>query len=124
MESEDIRATREAMKKLPDYCFAYHPVTNLAVKLVRGVAGYTPLDTFMDPVTLNESLGVTKAQTEAMLAGSMFGWHIPAADPASYTAEGRPVVTGRSTRLPSRGDRCSKCGAPVSRTVDHVCGGT
>ena len=122
MESDDIRATRETMQKLPAYCFAYHPVTNFAVKLVRGVAGFTPLDTLMDPVALNESLGVSKAQAEAMLAGSMFGWYTRAADPAAYTAEGRPLVTGRSAKQPSRGNRCATCGAPIGRTTDHVCG--
>jgi hypothetical protein len=124
MESEDIRATRESMQKLPEYCFVRHPVSLLTVKLIRGVQGFTPLDSFFDPVALNESLGVSKAQAEAMLAGSMFGWHTRAADPAAYSAEGRPLVTGRSAKQPSRGDRCSICGAPVSRTTEHVCGGT
>jgi hypothetical protein len=31
----------------------------------------------------NESLGVTPKQVEAMLAGSMFGWNSPAANPKS-----------------------------------------
>jgi hypothetical protein len=121
MESEDIRAARETLKKLPDYCFAYHPVTNLAVKIVRGIAGYTALDTFMDPAALNESLGVSQAQAAAMFAGSMFGWHTRAADPEAYTAEGRPRVTGRSALHPSRGDRCSRCGAPMAHEGEHVC---
>ena len=37
---------------------------------------------------LNEKLGVTKAQAEAMKSGSMYGWHVPSADPRSYDEAG------------------------------------
>lgn len=37
---------------------------------------------------INLALGVTPAQREALLAGSLFGFHTPAADPASYTPAG------------------------------------
>ena len=37
----------------------------------------------------NASLGVGKAQIEAMLAGSMFGWDVPAADPKNYDGNGK-----------------------------------
>jgi hypothetical protein len=35
-------------------------------------------------------MGVTRAQEEAMLAGSLFGWHTKAADPRSYDENGQP----------------------------------
>jgi len=39
--------------------------------------------------SLNKSRGVTPAQREAMTAGSMFGWHVPAANTDNYDAEGK-----------------------------------
>ena len=40
---------------------------------------------------MNRNIGVTPAQREAMKAGSMFGWHTPAADPKNYTEKGTPI---------------------------------
>lgn len=39
----------------------------------------------------NGKLGVTKAQEEAMKAGSMFGWNVPGADPKNYDMDGKPM---------------------------------
>ena len=40
---------------------------------------------------LNQKAGVSKAQASAMKAGSLFGWHCPAADPRNYDELGRPT---------------------------------
>ena len=40
---------------------------------------------------LNKKAGVSKAQAAAMKAGSLFGWHCPAADPRNYDNQGRPI---------------------------------
>lgn len=46
----------------------------------------------------NERGGVTKAQTAAMLAGSLFGWEVPAADPKNYDEQGQPIKPKRHDR--------------------------
>lgn len=57
----------------------------IAVK--RGESGYYPIFTNCTADELNERLGVTPAQRQAMHVGSMCGWHCPGADPATYEAE-------------------------------------
>lgn len=37
---------------------------------------------------MNESLGVTKQQEEAMKAGSLFGWDVPRANLGTYDENG------------------------------------
>lgn len=79
---------------LPEYCWNVHNVTGELVMLKRGVSGYIPQRPENAPWgaenvdALNERLGVTKAQREAMEAGSMFGWSIPASNPEMYDVNG------------------------------------
>lgn len=76
-------------KKLPVVCYVLVPAERIIGKVVRGEPGYyktPPLPpSCKDPQKfcdeLNRDLGVTPAQAEAMLNGSMWGWHVPAADP-------------------------------------------
>lgn len=53
---------------------------------VYGIA-MTPTEIVDD---LNRKAGVSKAQASAMKAGSLFGWHCPAADPRNYDGDGKP----------------------------------
>ncbi len=73
---------------LPPLCYARHPETGATVLIVRGEAGYHPVQTFLTPGQLNAALAElpTPAQVQAMLVGSMFGWQVPGADPACQAA--------------------------------------
>jgi hypothetical protein len=82
------------MKKAPLYlttyvCAAVHPTTGEPIMITRGEPGYRPFASEFAPATavrlFNESLHVTPEQVKAMLAGSMFGWDCPAANPQHAT---------------------------------------
>lgn len=91
-------------ERLPEFCFVFAPdaAPGQYVKAVwRGEQGYSPT-TYdeRDPRNaealvqlMNEKLGVSSADAECMLAGSMFGWDVPGANPVpGATAGQRPAV--------------------------------
>ena len=77
--------------------FANLPGTDEVIIIKRGESGYYTCEYSTDDKAFNRAmvddrnsnLGVSKAQVEAMLAGSMFGWDVPAADPKSYDENGK-----------------------------------
>jgi len=76
---------------LPEQCFTENPENGEVVIIKRGESGYYPIsavqnegENFGKVTRLNKSIGVDKRQAAAMLAGSMFGWNVPAADPMKY----------------------------------------
>lgn len=81
---------------LPDKCYSILESTGDIIIIQKGEKGYYHIDVtegtkeenraFVDGQ--NAKLGVSKAQAEAMKAGSMFGWAVPAADPQNYDANG------------------------------------
>ena len=80
---------------LPEKCFVYVESTDEIGVVTRGETGYSPTGIKPEGVSkregedaLNEAQGITKAQTAAMSAGSLFGWDTKAADPANYNEEG------------------------------------
>lgn len=85
---------------LPEQCYVYLPTSNEIGIIKKGETGYYKTD-LTDGVpgemkeladSMNRKLGVTKGQAEAMKAGSMFGWKVPAADPKNYDENGKPML--------------------------------
>ena len=70
---------------LPEQCYGVLPDTGELIIIKKGESG---------------KAGVSKAQAAAMLAGSMFGWQVPAADPKNYDENGQPI----RPRQKDRGD--------------------
>lgn len=70
-----------SLSKLPPRCFARLPSTGEIIAIIRGEAGYHPVVTVQTVEQLNASLPEppTPEQIEALLVGSIFGWHVPAA---------------------------------------------
>lgn len=76
--------TRQNLAKLPGECAAIHPSSGMPIYILAGERGYCDLPASFPVDSWNEKHGITNAQVEAMLAGSMFGWDIPGADPDFY----------------------------------------
>lgn len=81
---------------LPEVCFSILPSTGDVIIIKHGKSGYYRCEYSTEDKAFNRefandrnaNLGVSKAQVEAMLAGSMYGWDVPAADPKSYDVNG------------------------------------
>lgn len=81
---------------LPEVCYSILPSTGDVIIIKQGESGYYRCEYSTEDKAFNRefandrnaNLGVSKAQVEAMLAGSMYGWDVPAADPKSYDVNG------------------------------------
>lgn len=81
---------------LPEVCYSILPSTGDVIIIKHGESGYYRCEYSTEDKVFNRefandrnaNLGVSKAQIEAMLAGSMYGWDVPAADPKSYNENG------------------------------------
>ena len=77
---------------LPENCFATLPSTGELIILKRGETGYYRSDWDTGDRAENQQIadhhnhrrGINPAQVEAMKAGSMFGFHVPGADPQIF----------------------------------------
>ena len=83
---------------LPDKCFSVLESTGEMIVITKGEKGYAPTGIYPQSDSpkegasaLNATNGVTKAQEAAMVAGSMFGWETPAADPKNYDDQVIPI---------------------------------
>ena len=67
------RSLADVLAELPPMCAAHHPTTGKPILLRRGEYGYWPAMPGLDVDAYNARHGVTPAQREAMLAGSLPG---------------------------------------------------
>ena len=96
-------------QSLPESCFSTLETTGELIVITKGEKGYSPTDVFPQNTSpkegaaaLNAANGVTKAQEAAMVAGSMFGWETPAANPKNYDALGQPIKNQRRSHAAER----------------------
>ena len=95
-------------KSLPESCFSTLGATGELIVITKGEKGYSPTDVYPQNTSpkgaaaLNAANGVTKAQEAAMVAGSMFGWETPAANPKNYDALGQPIKNQRRSHAAER----------------------
>jgi hypothetical protein len=72
---------------LPEFCYAIKPDSGQTVMIKRGQKGYWPAS-HIHVNAANTQLGVTPAQVEAMIVGSMFSWKVNGADPEYHRRQG------------------------------------
>lgn len=96
---------------LPQQCYGVLAEAGKIIIYKKGESGYYKTDFPANQETAlalaekyNAKLGVSKAQAAAMQAGSLFGWHTPAANPANYDENGLPIKpkSPRKTRDDAR----------------------
>lgn len=84
---------------LPEKCFNHLESTGELILITKGEKGYVPMGIYPQNespeeaiAALNKANNVTPAQKAAMVAGSMFGWEVPAADPKNYDENGIAIA--------------------------------
>lgn len=112
---------------LPERCYGILPSTGDAIIIKRGETGY--YRTFLSDDKefnrqlvdeYNEILGVSKAQAAAMLAGSMFGWHVPAADPNNYDENGHMKKMPLSEKITVAAEASNHSFSKTSKDIPQV----
>ena len=92
IQTEQERFAPKVAEGLPEQCFSTLATTGQLICIKRGESGYSPSEwdtgdrernvELVDE--LNEKLGVTPSQRQAMEIGSLAGWDAPGADPKAY----------------------------------------
>ena len=96
--------------ELPETCFSILPSSGQLIIIRCGEHGYYPSEWDTGSREKNREIAsshnarrdITDIQEAAMLAGSMFGWQAPAADPKNYDEHGRPVKPRQKDRGEAR----------------------
>lgn len=102
IQTEQERFAPKFAEGLPEQCFSTLATTGQLICIKRGESGYSPSDWDTGDKErnveladeLNENLGVSPAQRQAMEVGSMCGWDVLGADPAKYLEPYQPQQGG------------------------------
>ena len=102
IQTEQEQFAPKIAESLPKLCFSTLASTGQLICIKRGETGYysSEWDTgdkernveLADE--LNENLGVTPAQRQAMEVGSLAGWDVPGADPKNYEIQKEEQMGG------------------------------
>ena len=102
IQTEEERFSPKIAAGLPELCFSTLQTTGQLICIKRGESGYYPSEWDTEDKErnveledeLNEKLGVTPAQRQAMEIGSMAGWDVPGADPKNYEIQRKEQLGG------------------------------
>ena len=92
IQTEQEQFAAKVAEGLPELCFSTLKTTGQLICIKRGETGYYPSEWDTGDKEqnveladeLNEKLGVSPIQRQAMEVGSMAGWDVPGANPAKY----------------------------------------